>query len=99
MQLRGAAAVRAEKDGGIYFVFFSRKGFQGPEESAMPSTVVKSIAYNKIRKILTIVFRSGRIYDYLEVPEQIYHDMKSAYSKGRFFNLFIKEKYRFTRVQ
>jgi hypothetical protein len=64
----------------------------------MPSTVIKSFDYDTVRKELLIVFRSGRRYIYLDVPEERYLAMKSAFSKGDFFNTHIREHYRYIRL-
>ena len=61
----------------------------------MPSTVIAQMEYDKIKKVLRIVFVSGKIYDYMEVPEDIFLQMRSAPSKGIFFNKQVKPYYAF----
>lgn len=61
----------------------------------MPSTVIRSFHYAADRGELLIVFRSGRRYAYLDVPEPVYAAMKRAFSKGEFFNSRIRNHYRF----
>jgi hypothetical protein len=63
----------------------------------MPSSVIKLMEYDKTKKILRIVFVSGMIYDYLDVPEEIFLRMRSAQSKGVFFNQQIKPHYPFRK--
>ncbi|NLU93152.1 KTSC domain-containing protein [Chitinophaga sp. Ak27] len=65
----------------------------------MPSTVVAHMDYHATEHILRIVFVSGMIYDYKEVPETVYRAMKSATSKGTFLNKYIKGHYAFTKVK
>lgn len=64
----------------------------------MPSTVIQRMFYDKDNHVLRIVFTSGMVYDYLEVPEKVYEEMRSAFSKGIFFNQAIKDKYEFKKV-
>ena len=64
----------------------------------MPSSVIRKYEYNAEAEVLTITFVSGIIYDYLEVPEQVYLQMKSTLAKGIFFNQHIKDKYKWKRV-
>jgi len=64
----------------------------------VPSTVIASFTYNSQKQILQIRFVSGLLYNYIDVPEEVYKDMKQAFSKGIFFNEFIKDKYEFERV-
>lgn len=66
---------------------------------AMPSSVIKEMEYDKTKNILRIGFVSGMIYDYLDVPEEIFSAMRSAQSKGTFFNEHIKPHYSFRRIK
>ena len=47
---------------------------------------------------LTIAFRSGRIYEYVNVPLSTHEGLMAAGSKGRYFNVFIRFRYRYRRV-
>ena len=59
----------------------------------MPSKVIRSFAYDAPTQQLTIWFQSGRCYRYLNVPERTYLSMRSAFSKGVFFNRHIRDRY------
>jgi hypothetical protein len=65
----------------------------------MPSSVVARIEYDTLSHTLRIVYVSGMMYDYKNVPEQIYAAMKTAFSKGTFLNKYIKGKYEFDKVE
>lgn len=65
----------------------------------MPSTVVSHFHYNKYERTLTITFTSGIIYYYKNVPENVYIEMKAAFSKGIYFNQHIKGFYEFEKVE
>jgi hypothetical protein len=65
----------------------------------MPSSVVSIISYNPETAILRITFVSGMIYEYKNVPEEIYHAMKSSGSKGAFLNQHIKNHYEFEKIK
>lgn len=65
----------------------------------MPSTVVSSYYYIADSSTLRIVFTSGMVYDYLGVPENVFNEMKQAFSKGIFFNERIKGVYEFRKVE
>ena len=64
----------------------------------MPSTVIEKYYYKKESQILTIVFVSGIVYKYKNVPEHIYKKMKASFSKGIFLNTYIKGVYDFEKV-
>ncbi|MEJ7692414.1 KTSC domain-containing protein [Daejeonella sp.] len=64
----------------------------------MPSSVVDTINYFPETLILRVTFVSGLIYDYKDVPSQVFKALKVAGSKGRFFNFHIKGKYEYDRI-
>lgn len=64
----------------------------------MPSTVIRSFEYNMATAILKIVFVTGTVYEYYDVPSDVYEQFKSYREKGVYYNSQIKGKYRFARV-
>lgn len=64
----------------------------------MPSSVVQSMRYNPDTHTLRIRYVSGIVYDYKDVPEEVFEAMKAAGSKGRFLNQHIKGHYDFVKV-
>ena len=65
----------------------------------MPSSVVAAIRYDANTHTLRVIYVSGSIYDYKNVPEKIYKDMRSASSKGEFLNKQIKPNYEFEKIR
>jgi hypothetical protein len=65
----------------------------------MPSSVVAAIRYDAKVSTLRVVYVSGAVYDYKEVPEKIYNEMKTASSKGEFLNKNIKPNYEFEKIK
>lgn len=65
---------------------------------SMPSTVIAHISYTAATQQLRIVFVSGMVYIYKQVPEAIFKQMKEAFSKGIFFNEHIKGKFDFEKI-
>ena len=64
----------------------------------MPSTVIDSFDYDIDRRELQVVFRSGRVYAYLDVPPELPPAMRAARSKGRFFNQNVRSAFRYIAV-
>jgi len=60
--------------------------------------VVNYINYDPKTATLRINFVSGTIYDYKNVPEKIYLEMKKAASKGTYLNDHIKGLYIFEKI-
>jgi hypothetical protein len=65
----------------------------------MPSSVISKFSYNNSASKLRLVFLSGKVYDYLNVPEAVYLEMKNAASKGTFLNQHIKRVYQFKKLK
>ncbi|QDZ08897.1 KTSC domain-containing protein [Sphingomonas panacisoli] len=63
----------------------------------MPSSVIRSFAYDPAAQVLDVQFVSGRRYAYLDVPARVAAALHRAASKGGFFNRRIRDRYRFAR--
>ena len=59
----------------------------------MPSTVIRRFNYALERRELLIEFTTGRRYIYADVPEEEVKAMRAAFSKGRYFNARIRDRY------
>jgi hypothetical protein len=60
------------------------------------STVIDAIGYSRV---LEIRFESGRVYQYYNVPEEVYNAMLTAPSKGKYFNENIRGKYSYQEIE
>jgi KTSC domain-containing protein len=65
----------------------------------MPSSVVAGIMYDKLSNTLRVTYVSGMIYDYKDVPEEIYTALKTSFSKGVFLSKYVKGKYEFEKIK
>ena len=59
----------------------------------MPSTVIRSFDYDPARRALDVEFVSGRRYRYAGVAEEVAAAFRDAFSKGRYFNARIRDRY------
>jgi hypothetical protein len=64
----------------------------------MPSTVIRAAHYDADRRLLDILFTTGRRYFYHDVPQSEADAFRAAFSKGRYFNAHIRDSYPFTEV-
>lgn len=64
----------------------------------MPSSVVTSFSYDPATLTLRVHYISGLIYDYKNVPEKVFKEMKASGSKGRYLNFNIKGKFEYEKV-
>lgn len=56
------------------------------------------MTYDPGSQTLRIVYVSGMVYDYLDVPPETYESMRRARSKGAYLNKYIKGRYAFEKV-
>ncbi len=61
------------------------------------SKAIKSFDYDAEEKILRVVFNTGSIYKYLDVPPEIYKELKETSSVGQYFNSQIRDRFGFDR--
>jgi hypothetical protein len=65
----------------------------------MPSTVIDRFHHDPGTGVLTVVFRTGRVYAYHGVPASEVAALRSAESKGRYFNAHIRGHYPYDEIQ
>ena len=58
--------------------------------TAVESTTLATVAYDKACGLLQLEFRSRAIYQYFGVPAAVHEGLLGAPSKGRYFNRFIR---------
>ena len=66
--------------------------------AAMPSTVIRSIAYRPEARELDVIFTPGRRYLFHDVPPEAAEAFRAARIKGRHFNSRIRGRYRFSEA-
>lgn len=64
------------------------------ERSAVQSQVIRAVGYRGSDRTLEVEFASGRVYQYVGVPESLYEWLLRSPSKGGIFNRMIRDKYR-----
>lgn len=64
----------------------------------MPSRSIRHFEYDGARCTLTVTFVTGRKYRYYNVAPEVAEAFRIAASKGRFFNLRIRDQYRFEEL-
>jgi hypothetical protein len=63
------------------------------------STAIARAGYDPAKRILRLQYTNGRIYDYLDVPPEIYKQLLNADSAGEFVNLEVKPNYDCSEVE
>ena len=62
------------------------------------SSALRSIGYDEEKMILEAEFKSGKVYQYNEVPMEVFQNLINAESKGKFFNQNITNVYSFIKA-
>jgi hypothetical protein len=57
-----------------------------------------SVGYDSRTSTLEVEFKQGAIWEYHDVPESLYHEMRGAASIGTFFSAHIKGHFPENRV-
>ena len=66
--------------------------------TAVESTTLSAVAYDKPQEVLRLQFCSGVSYEYVNVPVAVHTALLSASSKGRYFNQVIRGRYAYRPV-
>ena len=61
--------------------------------TAVESTTLATVAYDKARGLLQLEFRIGAIYQYFGVAAAVHEALLGAPSKGSYFNRFIRGRF------
>ncbi len=68
------------------------------KRTAVASSTLNGIGYDSQTMTLELEFTSGDVYQYFDVPVDVYLKLRQSESLGRFFNEQIKESYRFIKL-
>lgn len=62
------------------------------------SSNIKTAEYNTENKTLSIVFKTNSIYEYYDVPWEIFTRFRMSESQGKYFSSNINGKYKHKKV-
>lgn len=68
------------------------------ERLHVDSSMARTVGYDPVHSILEIEFKTGEVWQYHEVPENVYLEMISG-SIGRYFQAYIKGQYPESRIR
>ena len=64
----------------------------------MPSSVIRRFVYCPDNLELWVEFTTGRRYVYSDVPQEVADTIRSAFSKGIYFNTRIRDRFPYREV-
>ena len=68
------------------------------DREKVTSSNIVSIGYDEPTKILEVEFKGGGVYQYEDVPQEVYFSLLNATSVGQYFNSNIRTAYVVTKV-
>ena len=68
------------------------------ERQEVASSCIDAVGYDETTQTLEIEFRTS-VYQYEDVPEDVYEDLMEADSKGGFFHECIRDVYDYSCIE
>lgn len=62
------------------------------------SSNIKKTIYDTENKTMTVQFNNGMLYEYQEVPHQLYTEFRSSESQGKHFSSKIAKTYKYKKI-
>lgn len=62
------------------------------------SSNIGRFRYDDANQVLFVEFKNGSLYQYFDVPQNVFEQMKTVPSKGQFLAQNIKGAYRYARA-
>ena len=62
------------------------------------SSRITQLDYNEEDQVLTITFRRGGVYEYHDVPEEVYEKLANAESVGVAFGTLVRDQYETIKI-
>ena len=63
------------------------------------SSNLASVGYDSESNILEVEFLNRSVYEYYNVPQRIYEQLMRADSKGKYFNAYIRNSFRYRKTR
>lgn len=68
------------------------------ERQSVQSSNLASIGYDAENEILEVEFNHGGVYQYFDVPENVYEELMDADSHGVYFSAKIRNDYSYQKL-
>lgn len=68
------------------------------EWRSVSSSTLERLAYDPRTMTLSVEFKHGGVYQYFDVPEQVFEELLQAVSPGQYLAQNIKKTYRYART-
>ncbi|MGW8177802.1 MAG: KTSC domain-containing protein [bacterium] len=65
------------------------------EMQEVSSSNIRLIGYDEANKTMGVVFHSGNLYHFFDVPKEVHDELVEAPSVGRQFNISVRDQYEY----
>jgi hypothetical protein len=69
------------------------------ERQKVESSMLREVAYDPETRTLEVEFTSGGVYEYHDVPPEVYADLLRAESHGQYFRAHVRGAYPYRRLK
>ncbi len=63
------------------------------------SSMIEAVGYDAKTQTLEVIFSSGKVYRYFEVPQEVYANLLTADSKGSYMRDVVIDGYPYEQVK
>lgn len=64
--------------------------------TSVSSSNIAAVGY--VEDTMQVEFHNGTVYQYFDVPEHVFEELRDAGSVGQYFNMNVKGVFRFSKV-
>lgn len=68
------------------------------KRDAVSSSNIAEVGYDSQFATLEVQFVDGKVYQYFDVPSNVYDEMMASDSVGKYFSSHVRGTYRYARV-
>lgn len=68
------------------------------KRQSVESSNLASVGYDAENEILEVEFKHGGVYQYFDVPQNVYKELMNASSHGVYFSANIRNNYEFRKL-
>ena len=69
------------------------------QRQSVESSMLQEVGYDPERRVLEVEFASGEVYDYYDVPPEVYDGLLRAESPGQYFRDHVRGVYTYRRLR
>ena len=69
------------------------------ERKPVVSSSIAEVGFDDEYATLEVMFNDGKVYQYFDVPRNVFDEMLLSDSIGRYFSTRVRGEYRFARVE